>query len=156
MADSTHALREQLRRWTLILGVTEVTVGCLVGLVPPTGVPWFRGLVMAHIEYTANGVLMVVLGLLLREMRLGRRALLTWFAALQLGSWLNGSSALLAAVLGRSSPFLSSANASAPPPGGAMDPVVSGMLVVTALSILLALLFTVAGLWRSRTEGAQA
>ena len=69
-APSDH-LVTSIRRWTLILGVLQVTVGCLVGLIPPGAVEWFRGIVMAHIEFTANGVLMIVLGLLVRELRLG-------------------------------------------------------------------------------------
>ena len=41
-------------------GVLQITVGCLVGFIPPSAVAWFRGIVMAHIEFTVNGVLLVV------------------------------------------------------------------------------------------------
>ena len=68
-------LKAEIRRWTLFLGVLQVTVGCIVGFIPPTAVQWFRGIVMAHIEFTANGVLMVVLGFLLSEVELGDLAL---------------------------------------------------------------------------------
>ena len=74
MSTGIDSLREQLRRWVLVIGVAQVLFGCLVGFIPPTAVPWFRGIVMAHIEYTANGVLMAVVGLLAREMRLGAGA----------------------------------------------------------------------------------
>ena len=47
---------------------------------------------MAHIEFTANGVLMVALGLLLAELELGPTALKLWFGALQVGTWTNGPS----------------------------------------------------------------
>ena len=77
-----ESVAEQLRRWVLVLGVAQVLFGCLVGFIPPTAVPWFRGIVMAHIEFTANGVLMVVIGLLARELRLGAVALKIWFCAL--------------------------------------------------------------------------
>ena len=70
-ADSDR-LKETLRRWTLLLGVLQITVGCVVGFIPPSAVAWFRGVVMAHIEFVVNGMLMIVLGLLVREMRLGR------------------------------------------------------------------------------------
>ena len=67
METDTDRLKANLRRWTLILGVLQITVGCVVGFIPPSAVAWFRGIVMAHIEFTANGVLMVVFGLLVRE-----------------------------------------------------------------------------------------
>ena len=61
MTANRDPLPESLRRWTLVLGVLQVLVGCLVGLVPPDSVAWFRGIVMAHIEFTANGALVIVL-----------------------------------------------------------------------------------------------
>ena len=79
MSTGVDSLKERLRRWVLIVGMAQVLFGCLVGFIPPTAVPWFRGIVMAHIEFTANGVLMVVVGLLTREMRLGAGALKVWF-----------------------------------------------------------------------------
>ena len=80
------ALRENVRRWTLVLGVLQITVGCCVGFIPPAAVAWFRGIVMAHIEFTANGVLMIALGFLVRELRLSPAALKVWFVALQIGT----------------------------------------------------------------------
>ena len=59
MTTDIDGLKENLRRWTLFLGVLQITVGCVVGFIPPSAVAWFRGIVMAHIEFTANGVLMV-------------------------------------------------------------------------------------------------
>jgi len=43
MRSDTGILKEKLKRWTLILGVFQVTVGCIIGLIPPTAVEWFRG-----------------------------------------------------------------------------------------------------------------
>ena len=63
----------------------------MVGFIPPSAVQWFRGIVMSHIEYTANGVLMIVFGFLLNELRLQRWALILWFATLQVGTWTNGT-----------------------------------------------------------------
>ena len=84
MANDADRLKGILRRWTLILGVLQITVGCVVGFIPPSAVAWFRGIVMAHIEFTANGVLMVVFGFLGRELRLTPTALKVWFATLQI------------------------------------------------------------------------
>lgn len=146
-ADATV---ECLRRWTLLLGVLQVMVGCLVGMTPPDAVPWFRGIVMAHIEFTINGILVVVLGLLLREMRLGRTALYTWFAALQLGSWTNGGAGVAAALLGQSSRFMPTINQKFPPPVAVDHPLPSGLLMVCGVAILLALFLSLWGLWRGR------
>ena len=154
MRDDTDGRRGSLGRLTIFLGVLQVAVGCIVGLVPPTAVPWFRGLVMAHVEFTGNGILLIALGLLLPRMRLGRSALLLWFASLQLGSWLNGAAGLVAGVFGRSSHLLSIANAASPPPGGAQDALVTGMLMATGVFILLALGLTLAGLARGWTPEA--
>jgi hypothetical protein len=89
---------ETIRFWTLFLGVMQVAVGCLVGVIPPDAVSWFRGIVMAHIEFTANGVLMVALGLLVREMRLGNTTWRLWFVLLQIGTWCNGLSSNMIAL----------------------------------------------------------
>src|SRR5262245_61020755 len=96
MTTDINTLKASIRRWTLILGVLQVTVGCVVGFIPPSAVEWFRGIVMAHIEFTANGVLMVVLGLLLKELRLGPAALWVWFVALLIGTWANGTAGVIA------------------------------------------------------------
>lgn len=150
MEHGHGGLRDSLRRWTLLLGVLQVTVGCLVGLTPPDAVAWFRGIVMAHIEFTANGVLMIVLGLLLNEMRLGRGALLAWFATLQLGTWTNGSAGFVAALLGTSTQLMPTLNEKFPPPHGTDHPLPTALLLVCAVSILAALLLTLWGLWRGR------
>ena len=66
MATDIDRLKENLRLWRW--GVLQITVGCVVGFIPPSAVAWFRGLVMAHIEFTANGILMVAFGFLIREL----------------------------------------------------------------------------------------
>jgi hypothetical protein len=155
MSQNSDCLKERLRQWTLVLGVGQITVGCLVGLIPPPAVAWFRGIVMAHVAFTANGVLMIVLGLLVRELRLGASGLKTWFASLQVGTWMNGIAGLLAAFLGASSNFMPMANNQAPPPGGADSYLVSAGLVLCAAAILTALAFTLYGLLRRGPSDAQ-
>src|SRR5437773_6793540 len=100
MTTDIVGLKANLRRWTLLLGVLQITVGCMVGFIPPPAVAWFRGIVMAHIEFTANGVLMVAFGFLVRELRLNPTALKAWFATLQLGTWTNGAAGVAAAFIG--------------------------------------------------------
>ncbi len=44
MTADTTRLKASLRRWTPALGVPQVAFGCVVGLIPPTAVEWFRGI----------------------------------------------------------------------------------------------------------------
>ena len=148
MEQSRNALRDSLRRWTLILGVVQVTVGCLVGFIPPSAVPWFRGIVMSHIEYTANGVLMIAFGFLLKEMRLGPKGLWAWFASLQLGTWTNGTAGLVGALLGYSSVLMPTINEKFPAPHGLDHPAVTGLLQLCGITMMFALLLTLYGLCR--------
>jgi hypothetical protein len=141
---------ERIRFYTLLLGVIQVLMGCLVGLIPPDAIAWYRGLVMAHIQFTANGVLLVVLGLLLREMVLNRWQLGLWFFSTQAGTWLNGVAGLMAAFIGQSSSQMPALNKAYPPPQAGSNPIVFATLVACGLLILLGLVLTVLGLVRGR------
>lgn len=152
MTSDSGSLKANLKHWTLLLGVLQITVGCLIGFIPPSAVAWFRGIVMAHIEFTANGVLMVVFGLLLTELRLNPAALKVWFATLQIGSWTNGGAGLAAAFLGSSSKLMPMLNEKFPPPGGVDNPVVTSLLLTCGITIIVALLLTLYGLLRSKTS----
>ena len=114
----------------MLLGVFQITVGCIVGFIPPAAVAWFRGIVMAHIEFTANGVLMVAFGFLVRELRLSQTALKIWFAALQIGTWTNGAAGVAAGFIGASSKLMPTLNEKFPPPHGSDNPLVSASLAV--------------------------
>lgn len=147
MNTETNLWKTRLKQWTLFLGVLQVTVGCAVGFIPPTAVAWFRGIVMAHIEFTANGILVIALGLLLREMRLSPTALWVWFATLQIGTWTNGGAGLAAAFLGESSSLMPTINEKFPPPHGTESPIVTAFLQVCGVTIMIALLLTLYSLW---------
>ena len=149
MNTNVDAFKENLRRWTLILGVLQITVGCAIGFIPPTAVAWFRGIVMAHIEFTANGILMIAFGFLVRELCLGRWALTVWFVALQLGTWTNGAAGVAAAFLGASSKLMPTLNEKFPPPHGTENPIVTGSLMICGVTIMVALLLTLFGLIRT-------
>jgi hypothetical protein len=150
MAEGVESLREQLRRWVLVIGVAQVLFGCLVGFIPPTAVSWFRGIVMAHIEFTANGVLMIAIGLLAREMRLGGGALKAWFVTLVIGTWTNGGAGLVGAFIGQSSSLMPTLNQNFPAPAGLDSPIVTGLLMVCGVTIVIALVLTLVGLVRNR------
>jgi hypothetical protein len=156
MTIDTDHLKANLRRWTVVLGVLQITVGCIVGFIPPSAVAWFRGIVMAHIEFTANGVLMIVFGFLVKELRLSPFALKTWFATLQIGTWTNGAAGVAAAVIGASSKLMPTLNEKFPPPHGTDNPIVSGSLQLCGVTIMVALLLTLVGLLRSKAADGNA
>jgi hypothetical protein len=148
--------KSTLRRWTLILGVLQITVGCMVGFIPPSAVAWFRGIVMAHIEFTANGVLMIAFGFLVTELRLGPTALKIWFATLQIGTWANGAAGVTAAFLGASSKLMPTLNEKFPPPQGTDSSLVTATLKLCGITIMIALLLTLYGLLRSKPSDKTA
>ena len=150
MASELDGLKAKLRRWTLMLGVLQITVGCAIGFIPPSAVAWFRGVVMAHIEFTANGVLMVVFALLVQELTLRPAALLAWFVLLQIGTWTNGTAGVIAAFVGASSQLMPTINEKFPPPNGTDHPLVSGSLQICGVTIMLTLGLTLYGLMRSK------
>jgi hypothetical protein len=156
MTTNDGTLKANLRRWTLILGVLQISVGCMIGFIPPSAVAWFRGIVMAHIEFTANGVLMVVFGFLVNELRLGPAALKLWFALLQIGTWTNGAAGVAAAFIGSSSQLMPTLNEKFPPPHGTDHPLVTGTLKLCGVTIMAALLLTLYGLIRSKTAEQNA
>ena len=152
MASDIDTLKAKLKRWTLLLGVLQITVGCLIGFIPPPAVQWYRGVVMAHIEFTANGVLMVVFGFLVSELVLNSTALKVWFATLQIGTWTNGAAGVAAAFIGSSSKLMPTLNEKFPPPNGVDSSVVTILLQTCGLTIMLALLLTIYGLLRSKAS----
>jgi hypothetical protein len=156
MTTDIDILKANIRRWTLILGVLQITVGCLVGFISPSAVAWFRGIVMAHIEFTANGVLMVAFGFVVRELRLSPAALKVWFATLQIGTWANGAAGVAAAFIGASSKLMPTINEKFPPPHGTDNPIVSGSLKLCGVTIMVALLLTLYGLLRTKTSGSDS
>ena len=156
MTTNLDGLKANLKRWTLILGVLQITVGCVVGFIPPSAVAWFRGIVMAHIEFTANGVLMVAFAFLVKELRLSPAALKVWFATLQIGTWTNGAAGVAAAFIGASSKLMPTLNEKFPPPHGTDNPIVSGSLKLCGVTIMGALLLTLYGLLRHKTSGADS
>lgn len=156
MKSDIDSLKEKLRRWTLLLGVFQITVGCMIGFIPPSAVAWFRGIVLAHIEFTANGVLLVAFGFLVRELRLGPSALKVWFVTLQMGTWTNGASGVAAAFIGASSKLMQTINEKFPPPHGTDSTIVTGTLKLCGVTIMVALLLTLYGLLRSKAPANDA
>ncbi len=151
------SLSLNIKRWMLILGVAQIAFGCTIGLVPPTAVQWFRGLVMAHIEYVTNGMLLIVFGFLVPELKLGKLALKTWFVTLQVGAWAGaGLAGLMGAILGFSSPLLPLINEKFPAPRGMDHPLVTGPLLLGGVTTMIGLALTLWGLFSNRKIGEKA
>jgi hypothetical protein len=150
MTGENKNLKAALLRWTLLLGVLQITVGCLLGFIPPTAVQWYRGLVMSHIEYTANGVLMIAFGFLINELQLGANSLKVWFGLLQIGTWANGTAGLIGAFIGYSSKLMPTLNEKFPAPNGLDHPLVTGTLYLCGVTIMGCLLMTIVGLARGK------
>lgn len=150
MESGINNLKEKIRRWTLILGVLQITVGCAIGFIPPSAVEWFRGIVMAHIEFTANGILMIVFGFLVKELRLSPLALKVWFVTLVIGTWANGTAGFIGAFIGASSRLMPTITEKFPPPISGDNQFVTGMLLLCGITIMVALLLTLYGLLRSK------
>src|SRR5579872_3024961 len=68
------------------------------------------------------------------------------------GTWTNGAAGIAGALLGASSPLMPTLNKSLPPPNGIDNPVVSALLQVRGVTIMVALLMTLYGLFRSKTS----
>ena len=141
-----------IRRWTLLLDVLQILIGCLVGFIPPTEVAWFRGIVMSHLEYIANGMLMILFGFLVSELRLGKTALRTWFVSLLVGTWFNGTAGVVGAFAGGSSHLMPTINEKFPAPHGTSHPGVTGLLMICGISMMIALTLTVVGLVKRPSE----
>ncbi len=142
------ALQNKVKFFTIFLGVLQITVGCAVGFIPPTAVEWYRGIVMSNIEFTINGILMIAFGFLVPMLSLGARTLKVWFAALQIGTWTNGTAGLVAGIAGASSNLLVTLNEKFPAPNGNDHRIVTGLLMTCGISVMIALFITLFGLWK--------
>ena len=94
---------------------------------------------MAHIESTANGVLMVAFGFLVPYLRLNNAMLVVWFVTLQIGTWTNGVAGVAGAFSGGSSPLMPALDVKFPPPGGIDSATVTSLLQLCGVTIILAL-----------------
>ncbi len=154
MASNIINLKSDLKRWTLFLGVLQITVGCVIGFIPPSAVEWYRGIVMAHIEFTANGILMVAFAFLIGELHINSLGLKVWFVTLQVGTWANGTAGVAAALVGASSQLMPTISEKFPPPHGTDSPVVTGAFMLCGVTIMVALLITLYGLLAKSSDEA--
>jgi hypothetical protein len=80
---------------------------------------------------------------------------MTWFVTLQVGTWTNGAAGVAAAFIGASSELMPTINEKFPPPHGADNPIVSGLLQLCGVTIMVCLILTLGGLLRSRSPSLE-
>jgi hypothetical protein len=147
---TTVSSRAQKRM--LVLGVAQVLLGCLIGFIPPTAVEHFRSLVTSHIEFTANGVMLGVLGLMYPYIRLGSGLLLVMELLAYVGTFSNGGAFVISAFTGSGTPLAVTVHKLFPFPQGLDGPwshVVTNCLMICGVTTVGALLLALIGLLRS-------
>jgi hypothetical protein len=130
-------------------GVGQVLLGCFIGCIPPPAVQHYRSIVTAHIEFTANGVLLCVLGLLMPNLNLGRGGKRFLEIMAYLGTVLNGSAFIVTAFTGFGTSLGHTTHQTFPFPKGIEGPIpnlVTGMLLGCGVTIIAALVTALVGL----------
>jgi hypothetical protein len=135
----------------LTLGVAQVLMGCITGIIPPPAVLHYRAIVTAHIEFCVNGTLLAVIGLLIPRMKLST----TMFRLLEvlavLGTFTNGGAFILSAFTGYGTKLGTTINEKFPPPkgieGGYSD-AITNILMVCAVTMIAACVVALIGLVR--------
>lgn len=146
---------EARQRRFLIGGIGQVLLGCLIGLIPPPMVPHFRSLVTSHIEFTANGMLLSILGIILPYLALSNMLLFVLEITAYLGTFCNGFAFVIAGFTGYGTPLAPTTHKQFPFPNGIEGPmsdIVTGCLFVCAVTIIVALSLTLIGLFGGKVE----
>lgn len=131
------------------VGVFQVLMGCVVGLIPPPVTKHFRSIVTAHIEFTANGTLLAVLGLLTPYMKLSNNMFNVLEATAYLGTFLNGGAFFISAFTGFGTKLAPCLHEKFPFPKGTeggYSTAMTGILQVCAVNIITALSLATYGL----------
>eukprot|EP01031_Cornospumella_fuschlensis_P035779 gene35779-43397_t len=139
----------------IVVGVLQVLVGCLVGLIPPPAVMHFRSVVTAHIEFTANGTLLAVLGLITPYMRLSGPLFTLYELLAYLGTWSNGGAFVVAAFTGSGTKLSPTISEKFPFPNGiegGYSDFITSMLLFCAVTVISALALGLVGLFSYNEE----
>jgi hypothetical protein len=133
----------------LIGGIGMVLFGCFIGLIPPPAVQHFRSIVTAHIEFTANGMLLSILGLIMPYLNLGRGTKFFLELTAYWGTASNGGAFLISAFTGYGTELAPTVHKQFPFPNGIKgfySSMVTACLLSCGVTIIIALFLTVAGL----------
>jgi hypothetical protein len=135
----------------LTLGMAQVLMGCITGMIPPSAVLHYRAIVTAHIEFCVNGTLLAVIGLLTPRMKLSSTMfrLMEVFAAL--GTFSNGGAFIISAFTGYGTKLSTITNEKFPPikgtEGGYSD-LITNILIMCTVTVIGACVIALIGLVR--------
>lgn len=139
----------------LIFGIGMVLFGCIIGLVPPPMVQHFRSLVTSHIEFTSNGMLLCIIAFCMPFLNYGSGMKKFIELNAYLGTFFNGFAFLISAVTGFGTALAPTVHEKFPFPHGITgfySEVVTGCLLLCAVTIILALALTFFGLIMAKTD----
>ena len=138
----------------ILLGVLQVLLGCIVGLIPPPAVLHFRSIVTSHIEFCVNGMLLTLLGLITNYMTLSDTMMVIMEISAYLGTFLNGTAFFVSAFTGFGSPLAPNIHEKSPFPkgteGGYSD-LMTGMLMTCAVFVICSLIIASIGLMHHKS-----
>ncbi len=125
-------------------GVLQCLISLLIGFIPPTSIGWYAMLVKAHVAFMFNGCLAIILAMIGPEIgkSLSATQMKVWALTMQLGTFMNGAAHLKGAISGTKCSFIRSMGRA--PHGD--DAVMEGMLMFSAVGIVIAVALTVLGL----------
>jgi len=147
--------RETTVRQLLLHGLSMILVGLVWGIAVPHA-PFPRIALSAHIQFEVNGLVFIVLSLVLLNARpdLGRFS----FTALQAAAWLTWPmliSAIANAWWGTKQTLPIAAQQAGASGGAAwQEATVTATHVVGGLSLIVAWLLLLAGVWRTSSQGS--
>lgn len=133
----------------MVIGVFQVLLGCVCGLIPPPAVLHFRAMVTAHIEFCVNGTLLAVLGILTQYMTLSSPLFALLELTAYLGTFCNGGAFVISAFTGFGTKLGPTVNEKFPPPNGTeggYSETITNTLLVCAVTVIISLVLSMIGL----------
>eukprot|EP01012_Entosiphon_sulcatum_P045085 TRINITY_DN60033_c0_g1_i1.p1 TRINITY_DN60033_c0_g1~~TRINITY_DN60033_c0_g1_i1.p1 ORF type:complete len:153 (+),score=22.91 TRINITY_DN60033_c0_g1_i1:41-499(+) len=135
----------------LVLGVLQVLTGCILGLIPENQWTLYRYAVTAHLEFTANGVLLIALGYVSTKISLPSVLGPVFWLTSVVGTWINGLAFVYGAIYGELTELAPKANseigaAARAKLTGQSGQVVTGMLTICGVCIITSLFLALLGL----------
>ena len=133
----------------MVVGVFQVLLGCIVGLIPPPAVLYFRAIVTAHIEFCVNGTLLAVLGILTQYMSLSSGLFAVLELTAYLGTFCNGGAFLISGFTGFGTKLGPTINEKFPAPNGiegGYSEAITNCLLVCAVTVIISLILSIIGL----------
>ena len=145
---------ERMKR-IMILGVTQILLGCFIGFIPPPAVIHFRSIVTAHIEFCVNGILLTVLGILTQYMDLNPFLFFILEITSYLGTYCNGAAFLVSAFTGFGTKLAPTINEKFPFPQGiegGYSTLMTNILMICGVNMVISLFLALIGLYQYKPK----